>query len=70
MGCSTVKKIVIEMVIGIGMEETRLFQCKRFHYAENRQSPSRFFREVTSTRPNQYIFNHGFLHSGTRRGMK
>jgi len=45
-----VQKIVIEIVIEIGMEQTRLFQCNRFHYAENRQSPSLyFFREVTST---------------------
>jgi len=96
-GCSSVQKIVIEIVIAISMEQTRLFQCDQFHYAdyfdwnrdwffrtstvlvlkncdwnrqksiiertrlfqcnrfhcaENRQSPSRVFREVTST--NQY----------------
>jgi len=45
--CSTLQKIVIEIVIEICMEQTRLFQCNRFHFAENRQSgPSRFFREV------------------------
>ena len=42
-GCSTVQKIVIEIVIEICMEQTRLFQWNRFHYAENRHSPSRFF---------------------------
>ena len=31
------------------IERTRIFQCNRFHYAENRQSPSRFFPKVTST---------------------
>jgi len=34
-----VQKIVIE----ISMEQTRMFQCNRFHYAENRHSPSGFF---------------------------
>jgi len=38
-----VQKIVIEIVIEIGMEQTRLFQCNRFHCAENRQSPRVFF---------------------------
>jgi len=28
-----VQKIVIEIVIEIGLEQTRLFQCDRFHYA-------------------------------------
>jgi len=42
-GCFTVQKIVIEIRIEIGMEQTRIFQCNRFHYAENQQSPSRFF---------------------------
>jgi len=29
-GCSTMQKIAIEIVIEIGMEQTRLFQCNRF----------------------------------------
>jgi len=40
-GCSIMQKIVIE----IGTEQTRLFQCNRFHCAENRQSPSRHLSE-------------------------
>ena len=32
--CSTTQKIVIEIVIQIGMEQTRLFQCNRFHCAD------------------------------------
>jgi len=52
-GCSTVQKIVIEIVFEIGIEQARLFECDRFHYTENWQSPSRLFWEiVTST--NQY----------------
>ena len=35
-GCSIVQKIVIEIVIEIGMELTRLFQRNRFHYADFR----------------------------------
>jgi len=35
-GCSTVQKIVTEIVIEIYMEQTRLFQCNRFHYADFR----------------------------------
>jgi len=31
--CYTMQKIVIEIVIEIYMEQTRLFQCNRFHYA-------------------------------------
>jgi len=50
-----VTEIVIEIMIEVGMEHTRLFQCNRFHCAENRQSPIRFFREATST--NQYYFS-------------
>jgi len=42
-GCSTVQKIVIEIVIEIDIEQARLFECDRFHYAENWQSPSRLF---------------------------
>jgi len=30
-------------------EQTWLFQCNRFHCAENRQSPSQFFQEVGGT---------------------
>jgi len=30
-GYSTLQKIVIEIVIEICMEQTRLFQCNRFH---------------------------------------
>jgi len=46
-GCSIAQKIVIEIVIEICMEQTRLFLCNRFHCAENRQSgQNRFFREV------------------------
>ena len=30
------QKIVIEIVIEIGMEQTRLFQCNRFHCADIR----------------------------------
>jgi len=36
---------MIETVIKIGIEQTWLFHCNRFHCAENRQSPSRFFRK-------------------------
>jgi len=42
-GCFTVQKFVTEIAIEIGIEQTRLFPCNRFHYAEKRQSPSRFF---------------------------
>ena len=35
-GCSTVHKIAIEIVIETGMEQTRLFQCNRFHYGNFR----------------------------------
>jgi len=31
-----VQKIVTEIVIEIGMEQTRVFQCNRFHYADFR----------------------------------
>jgi len=34
--CFTMQKIVIEIVIEICMEQTRLFQCNRFHYADFR----------------------------------
>jgi len=48
------QKIAIEIVIEIGMEQTRLFLCNRIHCAENRQSPSRFFREWVE-RMNIYV---------------
>ena len=37
-GCSTVRKIVIEIAIEIGMEQTRLLNVgpNRFHYADFR----------------------------------
>jgi len=35
-GCCTVQKIAIEIVIEICMEQTLLFQCNRFHYADFR----------------------------------
>jgi len=35
-GCSTVQKIVIEIVIEIYMEQTQLFQYNRFHCADFR----------------------------------
>jgi len=47
-----VRKIVLEIVIEVGMqkivieicmEQSRLFQCNRFHWAEHRQNPNRFF---------------------------
>jgi len=31
-------EIAIEILIEIGMEQSRLFHCDRFHCAENRQS--------------------------------
>jgi len=47
-----VQKIVTEIVIEIGMEQTRLFQCNRFHYADFRfviEIVIEFFR-TSSTR--------------------
>jgi len=35
-----VQKIVIEIMTEIGMEQTPLFQCNRFHCAENWQNPT------------------------------
>jgi len=35
-GCSTEQKIVIEIVIEIYVQQARLFQCNRFHYADFR----------------------------------
>ena len=51
-GATLCKIIVIEIVtefrLEIGIEQTQLFHCNRFHYAENRQSPSHFLREMTA----------------------
>jgi len=35
--CSTMQKIVTEIVIKICMAQTRLFQRNRFHYADFRE---------------------------------
>jgi len=32
--CSPMQKIIIEIVIEIGMEQARLFQCNRYHCAD------------------------------------
>jgi len=34
--CSTMQKFVIEIMIEACMEQTRLFQCNQFHYADFR----------------------------------
>jgi len=38
-GCSTVQKIVIEIVIEICMEQTRFFQCNWFHSTDFYSTP-------------------------------
>ena len=42
-GCSNVQKIVIEILIETGMDQTRLFQCNRFHYADFHDSNRDWF---------------------------
>ena len=50
-------KFVIEIMIEIGMEQTRLYQCTLFHYAEKSA------KHNSGTTPAD--FNHDFKHSGT-----
>jgi len=60
-----VQKIVIEIMAEIGMEQTPLFQCNRFHCAENWQNPSRFFfREVGGAY--EYLCRQRAVHEVTR----
>jgi len=49
-GCSTVQKIVIE----IGMEQTRLFQCNRFHYADFRDWNRDWIFRTSSARSKKF----------------
>jgi len=41
------QKIAIEIMIEIGMEQTQLFQCNRFHYADFRDSNRVSTRELS-----------------------
>jgi len=43
-----VQKIVIEIVIEICMEQTRLFRCNRFHYADFRDWNRDWFFRTSS----------------------